>query len=89
MKKIPDPKKMKKIKGPQLSRAELDSSKIRITTYLNKDVLDTLREMALASGSKYQTILNQILSDYLFGKKEGLVARIAKLEETVFKKRAA
>ena len=83
--KIPNPKKMKKIKGPSLTKEELGQAKIRITTYLDQEVLETLRELAHESGSKYQTILNQILRDYLFGQKKGLMARISRLEKAVFK----
>lgn len=89
MKKIPDPKRMKKIKGPKLTREELKRAKIRITTYMDKEVLETLKGLANDSGSKYQTILNQILRDYLFGQKEGLVARVSRLEKAVFDKSAA
>ena len=59
---------------------------MRITTYLDEEVLNKLRDLANHSGSKYQTILNQVLRDCFFGKKEGLVARIEKLEKAVFKK---
>jgi uncharacterized protein (DUF4415 family) len=84
MKRIPDPKKMKRIKGPKISRRDLDRAKVRITTHLDRDVIEEIRAIADDSGSKYQTVLNQILKDYLFGKKEGLVARIARLESAVF-----
>lgn len=87
--KIPNPYKMKRIKGPVLTEEEFKRAKIRITTHLDEDVLEKLRELARTSGSKYQTVLNQILTDYLFGKKEGLVARIERLEEEVFRKKAA
>ncbi len=87
--KIPDPYKMKRIKGFVLTKEQVDKAKIRITTYLDNEVLKELRDLAEKSGSKYQTILNQILRDYLFDEKKGLFARIEKLEETVFKKKAA
>ena len=48
--KIPDPNKMKKIKGPKISREELKGSKIRITTYLDVDVVKALKETASDSG---------------------------------------
>lgn len=85
MKKIPNPNKMRRIKGPKLTESQLAASKIRITTYLDKDIVNRLRELANDSGSKYQSVLNQILKDYLFGKKEGLISRIVRLEEAVFK----
>lgn len=89
MNKIPDPKKMKKIKGPKLTPRQLQSAKIRITTYLDRDLLNILRQLAHESGSKYQTILNQVLRESLLGEEKGLVARIARLERTVFKQKAA
>lgn len=89
MKKIPDPNQMKKVQGPKLNKADHALSKIRITTYLDPNILDALRKLAMDSGSKYQAVLNQILNDYLFGQKEGLVARISRLEKAVFKARAA
>ncbi len=76
---------MKRVKGPKLSEEEYAASKIRITTYIDDKVLETLRQLASDSGSKYQAVLNQILNDYLFGQKEGLVARISRLEKAVFK----
>ncbi|HBF12316.1 MAG TPA: CopG family transcriptional regulator [Deltaproteobacteria bacterium] len=85
MKKIPDPSKMKRIKGPVLSKEELARAKIRITTNLDKDVLEALRDMALQSGNKYQTILNQALRAYLLQEKNGILERITRLEKAVFK----
>lgn len=84
MKQMPNPKKMRRIKGPKLSLSQLNTAKVRITTYLDQDILDNLRRIAEDSGSKYQTVLNQLLRSYLFGKKEGIVARLERLEETVF-----
>lgn len=75
---------MRRIKGPKLTKKELAQAKIRITTYLDKEVLEKVRELAENSGGKYQAVLNQILKDYFFGKKEGLIARITRLEEAVF-----
>ena len=85
MKKIPDPNKMKRIKGPKMTKEEYAASKVRVTTYIDSTVLETLRQLAIDSGSKYQAVLNQILNDYLFGQKDGLVARISRLEKAVFK----
>lgn len=83
MSKIPDPKKMKRVKRPVISKNELREAKVRITTYLDEDIIKVLRELAEDSGSKYQTILNQILRDYFFGKREGLVARLERLEQKI------
>lgn len=89
MRKIPDPNKMRKIRGPVLTKRDLASAKVRITTYLDNKVLDQIRKLAQDSGSKYQTILNQVLRDALFGQQAGLIARINRLEGAVFRKRAA
>jgi len=86
--KIPNPYKMKRIKAP-LTPEEAKRAKIRITTYLDNEVLDLLRQLAQESGRKYQSVLNQILRDYLLEKKGGLFARIERLEKAVFKKKAA
>ncbi len=83
MKKIPNPKEMNRIKGPLLGEKELHTAKVRITTYLDQDILETLRMMAIDSGSKYQTVLNQLLRSYLFGKSQGLVARVERLERKI------
>lgn len=88
MKKIPDPNKMRRIRGPKLNREELKSAKIRITTYLDPEVLESLKSFAHEAGNRYQTLLNQILRDYLFGEHQGLSARLNRLEEAVFKKTA-
>lgn len=85
MKKIPDPNKMKKIHGPSLTARELEHSKIRITTYLDSDILSHLKTLAKCSGGKYQTTLNQILREYFLGEDNGLLKRIGKLERAVFK----
>lgn len=85
MKKIPDPNKMKKIKGPRLKNSELTHAKIRVTTYLDEDIIENLKRIAADSGNKYQTVLNQTLREALFGKKQGILARISRLEQAVFK----
>lgn len=72
------------MKKTDLLKQEPD--KIRITTYLDEDILKLLHQMAEDSGGKYQTILNQVLRNQLFGKKEGILARIERLEKVVFKK---
>jgi len=85
MNKIPNPNKMKKIKGPQLSAEELHQAKVRITTYLDSDILSHLKTLAKESGGKYQTTLNQILRDYFSGSENGLLNRLTKLEKAVFR----
>lgn len=86
--KIPNPYKMKRIKAP-LTPEEAARAKIRITTYLDDEVVAALRQLADSSGNKYQTLLNQLLRKALFDENKGLWARIDRLEKAVFKKRAA
>jgi len=87
--KIPDPNKMKKIKGPKISREELKSAKIRVTTYLDADVVEALKETATGSGGRYQTLLNQILRSSLIGDSSTILERLKKLETEVYKKKRA
>lgn len=61
--------------------------KVRITTMLDKDVLLRLKDNAAAIGTPYQTYLNQFLRETLL-KDPGLLTRIEKIEEQVFKKEA-
>lgn len=89
MKKIPNPNKMKRVAGPRLTRKAVERAKVRITTYLDKNVVELLRQAAIDSGGRYQTLLNQILRDYLLGEKEGIMARLMRLEKMVFKAKAA
>ena len=87
--KVPDPNKMKRIKGPKISRAELKGAKIRITTYLDSDVIEALKEAAAGSGGRYQTLLNQILRNSLIGDSSTILERLKKLEDEVYKKKRA
>lgn len=89
MSKIPDPYKMKRVKGPILTKKEFERAKIRITTHIDKDLLETIRKVATESGGKYQSILNQVLRRALLGENEGLLSRIERLERAVFKTKAA
>lgn len=89
MSKIPDPTKMKRVKGLSLTKKELERVKVRITTYVDKDLLDTIRKVATESGGKYQAVLNQVLRRALLDESEGLLARIERLERAVFKTKAA
>lgn len=72
-----------------MSKYELRGSKIRVTTYLDKDVLEALKELAAKSGGKYQTVLNQMLRRIVFDEAKTITDRLRKLEEAVFNKRAA
>lgn len=88
-KKIPDPDKMKRISGPKMTKYELRGAKIRVTTYLDKDVLEALKELANKSGGKYQTVLNQMLRQILVEDASTIMERIEKLEKAVFNKQVA
>jgi len=88
-KKIPDPNKMKKVSGPKMSKYELRGTKVRVTTYLDEDVLNALKELANKSGGKYQTVLNQMLRQILVDEASTIMDRLQKLEKAVFSKRAA
>lgn len=89
MKKIPDPNKMKRIKGPHVSEHDLENVKIRITTYLDKDLIEVLKKMAQTHGGKYQSLLNSVLRSALLGEGafEDLESRIERLENKVLKKK--
>ena len=89
MKKIPDPNKMKRIKGPRVNESDLGHVKIRITTYLDKELIDVLKKTAKKHGGKYQSLLNTILRNALLGETsfEDLESRIERLEEEILKKK--
>lgn len=89
MKRIPDPKKMKRIKGPVFTEKEFQAAKIRITTYLDRDVLRELRQRAHDSGGKYQSVLNRVLREHFFDERNNFLTRLERLEKAVFEKRAA
>ena len=87
--RIPDPSKMKRIGGPKLTPEQVRSAKVRVTTFLDEDVLLALKEVAQKSGARYQTLLNQLLRQSLIGGAGMIIDRLEKLEQAVFKKRAA
>jgi len=57
--------------------------KIRVTTFLDEDVLNALKEIAIKNNLKYQTLLNQILRNYLFAKKNPKLITIKKVRQIV------
>ena len=87
--KIPNPDKMKRVKGPKLTAEQLNRAKVRVTTFLDSDVLEALRKTARSSGTKYQTLLNQLLREALIGDSKTILERLERLEKAVFKNRAA
>lgn len=89
MKKIPDPKTLKRVKGIHVHPSDLTQVKVRITTYLDHDLIDILKKLAQKKDGKYQTLLNEVLRESLTGQHPygNLVERIDRLEQQVFRKR--
>ena len=87
--RIPDPARMKKVKGPKLTPEQMGRAKVRVTTYLDDDVLEALRKTARKSGTKYQTLLNQLLRQSLISDSKTILERLERLEKAVFKDHAA
>ena len=54
-------KKIKYSKNDGLENSDFSVSKVRITTMIDKDILDWLKHEAQKRDGKYQTILNNIL----------------------------
>ncbi len=89
MRKIPDPNKMRRFEGPKFSKEDLKDVKIRITTYIDKDLLGLLKQMAEKRGGKYQSLLNDVLRSSLTGEDsfEDLWGRVERLEQEEEKKK--
>lgn len=60
------------------------SQKIKITINIDKDSLDSLKEMASKTGGSYQKILNEIVKNGL-GKHSDSESRLQRLEKEVAK----
>lgn len=66
-------------------------SKVRITTFVDLDILDEIRRLAKKKGEKYQTLLNKLLRESVFPEKKtfkDLEERILILERAVLKKKS-
>lgn len=63
-------------------------TKVRITTFLDEDLLIKIKKEAKIQGKKYQSLLNEKLREIFMGEKS-LETRLKKLEEEVFKKKMA
>ena len=59
--------------------------KLRITTWIDSDILQALKTEAEQRKIGYQTILNQKLREIVFGEKDPLHERVDKLESLVSK----
>ena len=56
-------KKLNYAKSDGLESSDFSISKVRITTMIDKDILDWLKSEAKKRDGKYQTILNHILRE--------------------------
>ena len=66
----------------QIRKMMAKAKKIKITVNVDEDLLLELRQLAEATGSPYQTLLNKVLKDALMAKKdEG--SRLDRLEREV------
>jgi uncharacterized protein (DUF4415 family) len=76
-------------KGKRGAVLPMPPGKERITIRLDKDVLDWFREQATAQGGgNYQTIINQVLRDYIFSHQpslEELLRRVVREELAQYK----
>lgn len=81
--------KVKYGKKDLLNESDLDpkSHKVRITSFIDGDILVELKERAEQQGTKYQTLLNQLLRQSLKDS-ASLAERLKKLEDAVFRKSA-
>lgn len=61
-------------------------SKVKITTWVDADVLLALREQAARNGSKYQTLMNHILREAVSSGRGTLEDRLKRIEDALFKK---
>jgi hypothetical protein len=67
--------------------------KVRVTTMLDEDVLNALKQIASSNGQKYQTVLNQVLRAFVERKQSKEPApigekRIREIVRQELKKRA-
>jgi len=81
--------KVKYGKKDLLSESDLDpkNHKVRITSFIDGDILVELKARAEQQGTKYQTLLNQILRQALKDS-ANMADRLKKLEDAVFRKSA-
>ena len=81
--------KIKFGKKDLLNESDLDpkNHKVRITSFIDGDVLAELKARAEQQGTKYQTLLNQLLRQALKDS-ASLAERLKRLEDAVFSKNA-
>jgi len=72
-------------KGTQKMRARAaHAEKVKITINIDRESLESLKEIALSTGASYQKLLNQILKDGL-SKKSSAEVRLTRLEKEIEK----
>lgn len=81
--------KIKYGKRDLLNETDLDpkNHKVRITSFIDGDILAELKARAEQQGTKYQTLLNQLLRQALKDS-ASMAERLKKLEDAVFRKNA-
>jgi uncharacterized protein (DUF4415 family) len=81
--------KIKYGKKDLLNESDLDpkNHKVRITSFIDGDILVELKVRAEQQGTKYQTLLNQLLRQAL-KESASMAERLKKLEDAVFRKSA-
>ena len=65
----------------------LEDVKVRITTFLDEDLLEKIKTEASLQNKKYQTYLNERLREIFMGE-ESIESRLKYLEEIIKKRRA-
>lgn len=64
-----------------------DPSKVRITIRLDPEVIDYFKSVVTeAGGGNYQTLMNNVLRDYVDGEEKGLDRKIRKIVREELKK---
>ena len=70
-----------------LKNVKPEEIKVRITTFLDLDVLETLKTQAKDLGTGYQTFLNTFLRETLL-KEPGVLTRLKRIEKAIVGKGA-
>jgi predicted DNA binding CopG/RHH family protein len=68
----------------EISDEDFKQAKVRVTTFIDLDILKALKQEALVKKTKYQTLMNQLLHDAIFGKQ--IDARLRKEITEIVKK---
>ena len=68
-----------------ISKLDKDNLKMRVSIYLDVDIVRELKRRAEETNGRYQTILNQTLRDAVLGKSKIKIDEIEDLEDFVEK----